>query len=285
MSATLSIDIGGTKILVALVQGKDVLKSGTVPTSRGDGPERWVSQAAELASGWCGEYDRCGVAVTGKVQKGLWSAMNPRTLDVPDGYPLERQVSAVFRVPVTLCNDAQAAAWGEFRFGAGKRTDTVFVTISTGIGGGVVINGRLVRGQSGIAGHLGLLRTESGALLEDIASGSWIADEAKQRGHAGEVPEVFLAAENGESWADDIVNESAGHVAWLCHSLRLIFDPAVIVLGGGVGLAPEYLSRVQTKLDMSPARVSSALARAALGPNAGVLGVAALANQKDTKGD
>ncbi len=287
MSATLSIDIGGTKILAALVRGKDVLKSGTVPTSRGDGPERWVSQAAELASGWCGEFDRCGVAVTGKVQQGFWSAMNPRTLDIPDEYPLESQVAAVFRVPVTLCNDAQAAAWGEYRFGAGKLTDTVFVTVSTGIGGGVVINSRLVRGQSGIAGHFGLVRTDSGALLEDIASGNWIAEEARRRGHIGEVPKVFAAAENGEAWADAIVDESARHVARLCRNLQLIFDPAVIVIGGGVGLANGYLPRVIAEIDMSPAQVPSTLtlARAALGPNAGVLGIAALANLNDNKGD
>ncbi|WP_136660052.1 ROK family protein [Nitratireductor sp. XY-223] len=283
MSATLSIDIGGTKILAALVRGKEVLKSGTVPTSRGDGPDRWVSQAAELAARWRGEFDRCGVTVTGKVHGGLWSAMNPRTLDIPDGYPLESRVAAVFDVPVTLCNDAQAAAWGEYCFGAGNQTDTVFLTVSTGIGGGAVIDGRLIQGQSGIAGHFGLLQSESGALLEDTASGSWIADEAALRGHSAGGPEVFAAAANGEAWAKNIIDESAAHIAGLCRNLQLIFDPAVIVIGGGVGLAPGYLPRVKAKLEILPAGVSSTLARAALGANAGVLGIAALANLKNTR--
>ena len=279
MSTTLAIDIGGTKILAALVRGKEVLKSGTVPTSRSDGPDRWLSQAAELSAEWGGEFDRCGVTVTGAVHQGLWSAMNPKTLNVPHEYPLENQLAAAFDVPVTLCNDAQAAAWGEHCFGAGNQTDTVFLTVSTGIGGGVVINGQLIHGRSGIAGHFGLLQTEGGALFEDTASGSWIAAETSWRGRSGEAPEVFAAAEKGEAWADDILNESAAHIARLCHNLQLTFDPAVIVIGGGVGLAPGYLPRVQSKLEILPSVVTSTLARAALGANAGVLGIAALTHQ------
>ncbi|KZM49521.1 ROK family protein [Labrenzia sp. OB1] len=282
MSPTLAIDIGGTKILTALVQGKEVLASETVATSRADGPDDWLAQAAELAGGWSGSYEHCGVTVTGAVHDGFWSAMNPRTLNVPDRYPLAQQVTSIFQVPATLCNDAQAAAWGEYCFGAGNREDTVFLTISTGIGGGAVVNGTLLQGRSGIGGHFGLLLSDSETLLEDTASGSWIAAEAGRRGHSGQAPEVFAAAARGEAWADELINESASHIARLCHNLQLTFDPAVIVVGGGMGLAPGYLPRVQTKLKTLPARVSSTLARAALGANAGVLGIAALAPQGRT---
>ncbi len=285
MLPTLAIDIGGTKILGALVQGKEVLASHTVATARSDGPDDWIAQAAELASGWRGDYARCGVTVTGAVHNGLWSAMNPKTLNIPGKYPLAQRVSSVFDVPATLCNDAQAAAWGEYCFGAGNHKDLVFLTISTGIGGGAVVNGKLLQGQSGIGGHFGLLLSEDGSVLEDTASGNWIAAEAKRIGLSGQAPEVFAAAAKGNVQADELIDESAARIARLCHNLQLIFDPAVIVIGGGVGLAPGYLPRVQTKLKTLPDRISSTLARAALGANAGVLGIAALANLQTTHGD
>lgn len=285
MQPTLAIDIGGTKILAALVEGNKVIAANTVATSRSDGPDDWIAQAAELASDWRGDYTICGVTVTGVVHDGQWSAMNPGTLNIPGKYPLAQRIAAVFDVPATLCNDAQAAAWGEYCFGAGHQQDCVFLTISTGIGGGAVVNGKLLQGQSGIGGHFGLLLSENGTLLEDTASGSWIAREADRKGHSVQAPDVFAAAENGEIWANELIDQSATRIARLCHNLQLIFDPAVIVIGGGVGLAPGFLPRVQTQLMALPDRITPSLARAALGANAGVLGIAALANLQTTHGD
>lgn len=285
MKPTLAIDIGGTKTLVALVQGEQVLGTQTAPTSRADGPEQWIEQSASLAGKWQGQYDLCGVTVTGAVRDGLWSAMNPKTLNIPDSFPIAQQFSQVINVPTTICNDAQAAAWGEYQFGAGQGKDTVFLTVSTGIGGGAVANGRLVQGHSGVGGHFGLLLADNDAPIEDLASGQWIAAEAARQGHKMSTPEVFSSAALGEDWAAQIIDESARLIARLCHNLQLIFDPEVIVIGGGVGLAEGYLAEVRKHVENLPARVPSTLARAALGANAGVLGIAALANLHNSKGD
>src|SRR4029077_15649090 len=94
-------------------------------------------------------------------------------------------------------NDAQAAAWGEHRFGAGRNEDMVFLTVSTGIGGGIVINGRPL---CGLPGHFGLLRTlsESQSLpFEDGVSGHWIAAQARAVGHDTDAAGVFAAAVSG----------------------------------------------------------------------------------------
>ena len=278
MASTLAIDIGGTKILSALVHGRNVVSSQLVATDRLGGPEEWVAQAADMARNWKGQYERCGVTVSGVVHDGLWSAMNPATLNVPNRFPLAKHVSEVFGLVPTLCNDAQAAAWGEYHFGAGNGQDTVFVTVSTGIGGGVVVNGQLLQGKSGMSGHFGLLLNENGSQLEDVASGRWIASEAKKRGHPAEARDVFAASSNGDLWADELINESATQIARLCSNLQLLFDPHAIVLGGGVGLAPGYLTRVKSNLENQLAHVSPNLASAALGVNAGVLGIAALAD-------
>lgn len=285
MAPTLAIDIGGTKILAALVQDKDVLASQTIPTLRNGRPEDWIAQAYQLAANWHGQYEQCGVTVTGAVHGGLWSAMNPKTLNVPDRYPLSERITSVFGMVPTLRNDAQAAAWGEYCYGAGARKDCVFLTISTGIGGGVVANGRLLQGQSGVSGHFGLTLDHHNNVLEDMASGNWIAAEANRLGHELQAPDIFMAADNGAEWAHQIIDESANHIARLCHNLQLSFDPSTIVIGGGVGLAPGYLSRVQSKQSELPVRISSTLTRAALGANAGVLGIAALAHLEVTKGD
>src|SRR6185437_4566594 len=159
------------------------------------------------------------------------------TLNVPPDYPLAARLSEAFGLPAMIANDAQAAAWGEYRFGAGRGADMAFLTISTGIGGGLVLDGRP---RLGIAGHFGILRgpTNGAAPLEDEVSGRWIAAEAKRAGHTQDAAGVFAAAGRGEAWADAIITASARKVALLCQDIKLALDPARIVMGGGIGLAP-----------------------------------------------
>ena len=183
--------------------------------------------------------------------------------------------------PVTLCNDAQAAAWGEFRFGAGAGRDLVFVTVSTGIGGGVVIGGRLLTGRGGVAGSVGLtLEASAGGVapLETLASGRFIAGAAAKAGHPVDAPAVFAAA-GGEAWAAAVLDRSADVVARLLQNLQLLFDPAVMVVGGGVGLADGYRQRLDARLGHLPPHLKPEIRAAALGKSAGVIGAADLARR------
>lgn len=278
MTTTLSLDLGGTKILAALVEGPCVITSAQVATDRDGGPEAWLAQIAALAQPWRGRYAAAGISVTGLVHDGVWSAMNQKTLAVPQGFPLaERGAEAVGMVPA-LANDAQAAAWGEYRHGAGAGRDMVFLTVSTGIGGGIVLGGRLVTGRGGVAGHVGQMSLDGGP-VEDAASGTWIAAAAAEAGHPCDARAVFEAAARGAPWAGEIVALSASRLARLCSDLQCLLDPEVIVIGGGVGLAPGFLDRVTTFLHQYPPPVRPTLARAALGPEAGIIGMAALANE------
>ncbi|MBW7923001.1 MAG: ROK family protein [Rubellimicrobium sp.] len=275
MSApALAIDLGGTKILAALVAGGCVIERATAATDRDGGPQRWLQQMGELVRNWSGRWQRAGITVTGLVQDGRWSALNRATLDLPRDFPLAERAAALLGRPVTLANDAQAAAWGEFRHGAGQGcTDMVFLTVSTGIGGGVVAGGRLLRGRAGLAGHVGLLAPlpdGDGPILEDSASGRFIARRAGQ-------PDARAAfAALPEARAEAAVAASARRVARLCRNLHLILAPDRIVIGGGVGLAPGYLPRVTAELAVVDPRLRPTLTAAALGPDAGVVGIAAL---------
>ena len=276
----LAFDLGGTKTLVALVDGDRVIATAERATRRELDPDGWCDAIAELAAPWQGRFGVVGGAVTGIVDKGRWTALNPGTLAVAAGYPLADALASRLGQPVTLCNDAQAAAWGEFRFGAGTGEDMVFVTVSTGIGGGAVIGGRLLVGRGGLAGSVGGLRATApdGSLVafETLASGSFIA-EAAPKGQAA--PAVFAAAGRGEPWAEAIVDRSADVVARLCGNLQLLFDPAVIVVGGGVGLASGYRERLVARLADLPPHLKPEIRAAALGKTAGVIGVADLARR------
>jgi N-acetylmannosamine-6-phosphate 2-epimerase/N-acetylmannosamine kinase len=276
---TLAIDIGGTKILAALVKGGRVEREQTIATPRELGPDAWIEAVAEATQTWRGQFANLGIAVTGLVSNGIWSALNPATLRIPDNFPLIERLQRSFGVSAVAINDAQAAAWAEYRRGAGEGEDMVFLTISTGIGGGVVLNGRPLLG---LAGHFGLLRgpsTDRRSPFEDEVSGRWIAAQAAAAGHATDAGGVFAAARAGAAWADEIISASAKKVAVLCEDIQLTFDPKRIVIGGGIGLADGYLDRVRSHLTTTRPPLRPVLAPARLGVHAGVIGAADFASR------
>ena len=272
----LAIDLGGTKTLVALVCGETIQDEITVPTARDDGPDRWLDAIGKAAGQLSGTFAAVGIAVTGFVRNGCWSAMNPQTLGIPQDYPLVERMSALFQRPVTAINDAQAAAWGEFCFGAGEGEDLVFLTVSTGVGGGIVANGRLM---SGLAGHFGLVSKspEDPQFFENEVSGRWMFAEAARQGHVADAREIFLLADAGQPWAQGIIAASASRMARLCNNIQLMLDPPTIVLGGGIGLAKGYRERVQINMVALGASPAVKLVPARLGAKAGILGVGDLA--------
>lgn len=267
----LAVDIGGTKILVALVDGATVLDRVQLPTPRDAGGEAWCAAIAAAALRWRGRFGAAGAAVTGVVAAGRWAALNPETLPVPAGFALQDMLARHLQVPVACYNDAQAAAWGEYRHGAGAGHDMGFVTISTGIGGGLVLNGRLLTGHSGLAGSVGQLPV-GGEAAENLCSGRWMA---KAAGRAEDARGVFAAAEGRADWALAIVAQSVAGSADLVAALQWIADPEYIVIGGGIGMVPSYFSALQARLAAGSSRARLRPAR--LGGDAGIIGVADLA--------
>lgn len=277
----LALDIGGTKMLAALVRGDKVVETHKMPTPCGSDPDRWMTALFDAISGWQGRYDTVGVAVSGIIDDGCWSPLNRKTLDIPDRFPLVATVKRLASTEAVLAaNDAQAAAWGEFSCGAGQGEDLVFLTISTGIGGGIVVNSRLL---GGLAGHFGLLCSldENAGVLEDHVSGNWIAAQAAPHQAGATAREVFEAAAADHAWALDIIKASVSQTALLCRNIQLMLDPARIVIGGGIGLAPGYLESVRQALGSLPPRLTPQLHAAALGENAGVVGIADLARTSE----
>jgi predicted NBD/HSP70 family sugar kinase len=277
VSPVLAFDLGGTKLAAALVDGCRLIERRECPTDRGAGAEAWIDAAIRLAEGWRG-YRAAGIAATGLVRAGAWRALNRETLSIPDDFPLAERLSTRLGVPVAARNDAQAAAWGEYRFGTGRGSDLAFVTVSTGIGGGLVMGGRLVEGRSGLAGHLGIapVAEADGTLiqLEDLASGRALDRIAGDRGGA---PAVAAAALAGAPWAGKMLDRAIAPLALALRRLQLECDPACVVVGGGLGLAPGYLDRLRRHLASVPVPMRPDLRAAALGADAGLIGIADLA--------
>lgn len=276
-------------MIAALVDGATVLDRRQVPTPAMDGPAASADAAAELLEGWTDNADHISVAATGHVHDGHVSAVNPTTLTGWESYPLAVELARRTGCKVSLMNDAQAAAWGEFRFGAGRNSrNFVFLTVSTGIGGGIVLNGELVTGATGLAGHVGFWQdlADSGGsdgssgsgsddYLELHASGRAIAARGTHlMGRTMSTRDVFAAATAGGVLAEGIVTDAVQRLARALLNLRWLLDPECIAIGGSVGLAGGYLARLETQLGALAPDVSLRVVPAQLRHDAGLLGAA-----------
>ncbi len=273
-----AIDLGGTKIAAARVLGGVILERRQIATPRGPSFDPILEAMVRLVEGWTD--GPVAVATTGLVDHGCLTAVNPETLAVPAGFPIEARLSARLGVPVRAINDAQAAAWGEFRFGAGRGTASmVFLTISTGVGGGLVLDGAVRTGPCGLAGHIGhVVAVPDGPLcgcgrrgcLEAVAAGPALAQAASRLfGRPTTAAELLAAADPD---AAVLVDEAAAAIARVLGDLKAALDLDLAVIGGGVGLASGFLPHIAAAVRREPDRFRVPVVAAALGHDAGLIG-------------
>lgn len=285
----LAIDVGGTKVAFADVAGAACMSPSRIATPRtGRGADLVEAIAAEVGRRGAPPRGCVGVATTGIVRDGRLTALNPGTLPIEDGFPLAGALEARLGRPVLALNDAQAAAWGERVHGAARDWPTfAFVTVSTGVGGGLVVDGRLRRGASGLAGHLGHMVADPQGpacgcgrrgCLEAVASGSAIARLASARlGRAVAAPEVLALAAQGDAAASIVLDAAVAALARALCDLAAALDLDGVVLGGGVGLADGFGARVMAAMGREPPTFHRPSRLAACGADAGLVGAAAMA--------
>jgi glucokinase len=312
---SIGVDIGGTKILAGIVtEDGQVLTTARRATPRNDANDvlDLVGDVVnELVAGSSTPLDGVGLGVAGLVdadRSRVYFAPNLRWSQVPVRALLEASTG----LPVVVENDGNVAAWGEFRFGAGKGVkDLTLVTVGTGIGGGIVINGALFRGAHGVAGEIGHINAVPdgrpcgcgrNGCLEQYASGNALVREARLLA-AERRPEANALLELGDGTpegvqgvhvteaakAGDPVAMAAFTIAgtWLGRGLAdlaAVLDPEVFVIGGGVSEAGDLLlaSARQTladKLIGQQNRPAPLVRIAELGNTAGLVGAADLARQ------
>lgn len=186
---TLAIDIGGTKLAAALISADGQIRDRReLPTPASQTPEALRDALSTLVSPLQVHAQRVAIASTGIIRDGSLLALNPHNLGGLLHFPLVKTLEQLTDLPTIAINDAQAAAWAEYQALEGDITEMVFITVSTGVGGGVVSGGKLLTGPGGLAGHIGhTLADPHGPVcgcgrtgcVEAIASGRGIAAAAQ----------------------------------------------------------------------------------------------------------
>ena len=153
---TLAIDIGGTKLAAALIGADGQIRDRReLPTPASQTPEALRDALSALVSPLQAHAQRVAIASTGIIRDGSLLALNPHNLGGLLHFPLVKTLEQLTNLPTIAINDAQAAAWAEYQALEGDITDMVFITVSTGVGGGVVSGCKLLTGPGGLAGHIG----------------------------------------------------------------------------------------------------------------------------------
>ncbi|NIF38363.1 ROK family protein [Enterobacter sp. Tr-810] len=283
--STLAIDIGGTKLAAALVDGQTITARRERPTPASQTPQALQEALQVLIAPLLISAERVAVASTGIIHNGVLTSINPANLGGLAQFPLVGFLSGISDLPVMAINDAQAAAWAEFCTLPGG-DDMVFLTVSTGVGGGVVLNGKLQTGSGGLAGHLGHTLADPGGPLcgcgrrgcvEAIASGRGIAAQAQAELAGLDAKAIFVQAAQGVPQARSLVARSAQTLARLIADVKAVTDCRNVVIGGSVGLADGYLPQVAEYLSQEPEIYQVALRAAHYRHDAGLLGAALLA--------
>jgi glucokinase len=290
----IGIDLGATQLRAALVDHRgQVLRRAAVLTDVKGGPEKILGQmlklVEEVAGPDMGHIRAAGICAPGPLDSGTGRIIDISTLPGWLDYPLRETLAAKLSMPVVLENDGIAAAHGEWRVGAGQGLDhLVYVTVSTGIGGGVVVGGKLLRGRRGMAGHIGHMLIDPKGLrcgcggtgcFEAVASGTAFNARARDAGFH-DAKTLTQAARNGDAAALSLVAHQGEMLGYGFVSLLHLYSPDRLIIGGGVSSALDLMLpdiRKQIMRHAMPPFRAVDVVPAALGDNAGLVGAALLA--------
>ena len=311
---TIGVDVGGTKVAAGLVDEEGTILRRTrrpTPSASPSDVEHVIAACVdELCAGE--DVEAVGLGAAGFITGDRSTVLVAPNLSWRDE-PLRDAVADRVGLPVVVENDANAAAWAEYRFGAGRgEHHLVVVTVGTGIGGGIVLDGALYRGRFGIGAEFGHMQVVPGGrrcgcgqkgCWEQYCSGRALLHEAREiadvrkpygkrllelgggRPEGIEAIEVTQAAREGDPAALDCFEEVGGWLGQGLADLAAALDPGVFVIGGGVADAGELLlaparRAFASRLTGTRSRPHAEVRRAELGNDAGLVGAADLARQR-----
>lgn len=302
----IGIDLGGTKIFGGLVDAAGNIEHETYVAHGGGDPaageDRVLQKLIEFVHTLAGQALAAGCRVRGvgvgapgitRVDGVVVSAPALGWREMPLGARLTQRL----HLPVHVENDVNLAALGELHFGSGRGAkNIVCLSPGTGIGGAVIIDGKVHRGHHDAGGEIGLMlpgpqflgwRNREWGPLEDIASGTGIAQRARKTAEAQGLPmppdgfraeDVFAAAAEGAVWANALLEETIDYLAVAVANIQALLDPERIILGGGIARAADrIIPGIERRLEPVIPTVPY-IVRSELGYRAGVLGAAAAMN-------
>jgi glucokinase len=312
----LGLDVGGTKLAAGIVDRDGRVRSWlSTPSHVEEGPDAVIARHLELGraavadagASWA-EIVAVGIGCGGPLDPFRGIVQAPLHLPGWHDVPLADIVDAAFHRPAFVDNDATAAALAEYLYGAGRARDArhlVYLTISTGIGGGLILDGRVYRGAAGNAGELGHLTIDRlgracacgrRGCLEAYASGTNIAVRAREALAESDRPsslrdlpkltarDVAEAAAAGDPLASAVWDETTAILGSAVATILDVFNPELVVLGGGVTRAGDQLLRPVREAGLAaalgPARRAADVVLAQLGDQVGVVAAAAIAFER-----
>ncbi|MFL6054610.1 MAG: ROK family glucokinase [Actinoallomurus sp.] len=315
MTLTIGVDVGGTKVAAGVVDDHGrILEKVRRPTPSTSPHEtaRVIAEVVEILKGRFGEVEAVGLGAAGFVDESRSTVLFAPNLAWRDE-PIKKKVEGEVGLPVVVENDANAIAWGEAKFGAGRGEDhMVLIALGTGIGGGLILGGELYRGRFGIGAEFGHYRVVpdgrrcgcgNRGCWEQYASGNALVAEAREIARvspalAGRLlelgngrpegisgPEITEAAREGDSAALECFRTIARWVGQGLADLAAILDPGAFVIGGGLSEAGDLLldptrAAFENALTGRGHRAFADIRIAELGPDAGIVGAADLARSR-----
>jgi glucokinase len=278
------IDLGGTQVRVALARSDgNVIASIKTKTPSLGTPQAMVDWAAAEIDRHRGreKVRSITIAAPGPIDIKRGVLVNPPNLPGWRNVPLAAMLAQATGAKVHLANDADMAGLGEFHHGAGRGTrNMVYITWSTGIGGGLIIDGKLHRGGHGTAGEVGHMIIDPNGPLDACGQRGCLeafiggANIARETGHTA--AELFAAAAQGNKRARMMVERAARYMGFALISLTNVIDPEMFVIGGGVSrswsmIEPTIVETLHSSPFIKPAR-RPRVRRARLGDRAGQIG-------------
>ena len=278
------IDLGGTQVRVALARSDgNVIASVKTKTPLLRTPQGMVDWAAAEIDRHRGreKVRSIGIGAPGPIDIKHGVLVNPPNLPGWRNVPLAAMLAQVTGAKVHLANDADMAGLGEFHHGAGRGTrNMVYITWSTGVGGGLIIDGKLHRGGHGTAGEVGHMIIDPNGPLDQCGQRGCLeafiggANLARETGHSA--AELFAAAARGDRHARTVVERAARYMGIALISLTNVIDPEMFVIGGGISrswslIEPTIIETLRSSPFIKPAR-RPRLRRARLGDRAGQIG-------------
>ncbi len=295
----IAIDVGGTKISAALMNNNKILEQRKIPSVIHTDLLNLSQHLFELCQDWLEQATHLAIACTGQVGSEYVNFLSAK-----EKLPLKSQLKAAFNLPVTIINDAAAAAWAEFHFIQSTATDgdsldkiqsaqytkentddtLVYITVSTGIGGGMIQNGQLVTSHDGFCAHLGHMSVQHNSsktikchcgrinCAEAIASGTAIAEQASlvlnKTVSCKQVFEQYLAVPAIAKLIDDASSALCDLIA----NTKAITGTKTVILGGSVGSSDIFHQQVIEKVSNLPAIYQVKISSPQMGANADLIG-------------
>lgn len=250
--AILAFDMGGTAIKYGVWQDNELTAQNQFPT-----PTTWEELTAsfqqvkeQVEKSWL----ISGVAISspGSVASEEGVVYGISAIPYIHNFPIQQELEELLGVPVTLENDANCAALAEVWQGAAKgKQNVLFVVIGTGIGGAVVINGKLHKGQHLYGGEFGIMVLDNGQSFSELGTAANMARRySEKKGSLFTGKEVFDLSEKGEIDAIEAVNEFYHYVSLGLYNLQFTLDPEMIVIGGGISEKAELFTEINQRIQM-----------------------------------